>query len=248
MYKVVIVDDEYWGLQGVINSFPWEDYSFEICYSTTNSLEAYETVKKENIDVVFADIRMPVMTGIELCARLAEEGYHPLFVFVSGYNEYEYIRNAIINSAFDYCLKPIDEDDARNVLVRLKKKLDDQNRLQPKNNNFHEYKIDNTSFKSMIDYINENYTKPLKLNDLAKKFYINPNYCCLLFKKYINMSFSDYVNELRIEKAIEIMGDEPEMSAETISELVGYSNYSHFCKRFKKKCGISPNKFRQGKL
>lgn len=244
MYKVVIVDDEYWGLKGVINSFPWKEYSFEVCHSTTNPLEAYEVIKKENVDVVFSDIRMPAMTGIELCTRLAEEGYHPLFVFVSGYNEYEYIRNAIINGAFDYCLKPIDEDDAQNVLIRLKKKLDASS--QPKKDSSHEYQIDNMAFKGMIDYINENYTQRLNLNDLAKKFYINPNYCCQLFKKYINMSFSSYVNELRIEKAIEIMNEEPVLSTEAISELVGYSNYSHFCKRFKKKCGVSPTKFRKG--
>jgi len=251
MYKVVIVDDEYWILQGIINTFDWEKYSFEICCSTNDPIEAYEMIKKEAPDVVFTDIKMPVMTGIELCERLAKENCKPLFVFISSYDDYEYMRKAIINNAFDYCLKPIDKADSDNILKRLKESLDEHRSMQAtqgQSSHLQTKNIENRAFSKMIDYINKNYATTLRLNELSRSFHFNKNYCCTLFNKYMGMNFSDYVNKVRIEKALEMMKSDTTLSMEEISEKVGYISYSHFCKRFKKYVGVSVTEFKHGRL
>ena len=254
MYKVLVVDDEYWALQGVCNSFPWDKYGFEVVASTTSSLEAYDYIRSIEPDVVFTDVCMPEMTGIELCIKSCEEGYPSLFVFVSGFDDYKYTREAIINGAFDYCLKPIDEEETDKILRRLKDTLDrqfDDEEMFPADipddgDKSKTREIYNREFKRMMEYINDNYTKPLLLKDLAKKFFINESYCCFLFNKHVGMSFSKYLNKLRIEKAMRIIEQNRTLSIDEVSDLTGYASYYHFNKKFKEVTGISPAQFRKG--
>ena len=254
MYKVLIVDDEYWALQGVRNSFPWEEYGFEVTATTTSSLEAYDYIRNLEPDVVFSDVCMPEMTGIELCIKSREEGYASLFIFVSGYDDYKYTREAIINGAFDYCLKPIDEEETDKILKRLKEHLDrqyDEEEAFPADipddsDKAKTREIYNREFKRMMEYINDNYTKPLLLKDLAKQFFINESYCCFLFNKHVGMSFSKYLNKLRIEKAMKIIDQNRTLSIDEVAEMTGYASYYHFNKKFKEVTGISPAQFRKG--
>lgn len=253
-YKVVILDDEYWALQGVKNSFPWEEYNFEVVFATTSSIEAYDRIRALEPDVVFTDVCMPEMTGIELCIKCREEGYPSLFVFVSGFDDYKYTREAIINGAFDYCLKPIDEQETGKILNRLREHLDrqyDEEEVFPADIPDDEDKantkdIYNREFKRMMEYINDNYTKPLLLKDLAKQFFINESYCCFLFNKHVGMSFSKYLNKLRIEKAMRIIEQNRSLSIDEVAELTGYASYYHFNKKFKEVTGVSPAQFRKG--
>ena len=255
MYRVLVVDDEYWALQGVIRSFPWEKYGFEVVASATNSKQAYEYIKELEPDVVFSDVCMPEMSGLELCSLCREEGYPALFIFVSGYDDYKYTREAIRNGAFDYCLKPLDEEETERVLVRLKDYFDsqiDQNEQDEREIGISEEADDdngeiyNREFKRMIDYINNNYTKPLLLKNLAKQFFINESYCCFLFNKHVGMSFSKYLNKMRIEKAMEIIRANRTLTIDEVSELTGYASYYHFNKKFKEVTGISPAQIRKG--
>lgn len=255
MYKVLIVDDEYWALQGVRNSFPWDKYGFEVVATATQAMEAYEYIKKLEPDVVFTDVCMPEMTGIELCRKSRDEGYPPLFVFVSGYDDYKYTREAIINGAFDYCLKPIDEEETDKILRRLKEHFDrqfEEDDVVPSEDIPEEGErgktrdIYNREFKRMMEFINDNYTKPLLLKDLAKQFFINESYCCFLFNKHVGMSFSKYLNKLRIEKAMHIIEQNRTLSIDEVAEMTGYASYYHFNKKFKEVTGVSPAQFRKG--
>ena len=258
MYKVVVADDEYWALQGVVNSFSWAKYGFEVVFSTTKSLEAYEYIKSNDPDVVFTDVCMPDMSGVELCRRSREEGFSALFVFVSGYDDYKYTREAIRNGAFDYCLKPIDDEETDAILTRLKAHLesmsyeteaDEENEISSANSGgetSRSKEIYNREFKQMMDYIDENFTQPLLLKNLAMQFYINESYCCYLFNKHIGISFSKYLNKLRIEHAMEIIKNNRTLSIDEVAERTGYASYYHFNKKFKEITGVSPARYRKG--
>lgn len=80
MFTVVVVDDEHWALYGVVNTFEWERFGFKVIHSTCDSLEAWDKIREMKPDVVFADIRMPEMTGIELFSNIRSIGLDCEFV------------------------------------------------------------------------------------------------------------------------------------------------------------------------
>jgi YesN/AraC family two-component response regulator len=103
--------------------------------------------------------------------------------------------------------------------------------------------LDHAQFKKLLRYIGEHYTENLLLKDLAKKFYLNPNYCCLLFKKYINISFSEHLNTLRLDEAKKLLGTS-DLSTSEIAYQCGYNDYYYFSKIFKKTVGATPKNYR----
>ncbi|WP_435170311.1 response regulator transcription factor [Paenibacillus glycanilyticus] len=99
-------------------------------------------------------------------------------------------------------------------------------------------------FAQMVKYIDNHYSTKLYLKDLSSKFFLNQVYCCQLFKKNLGKTFSEYVTELRINKACELL-KHTEMSVEEVALKVGIMDYYYFNKVFKKQCGITPAKYRK---
>ncbi len=252
MYSTILVEDEFWTLEGIYRTFPWSEMGFEVTVKTTDPEEALDIILKENPDVVFTDIIMPEITGLEIIKKVRESGMDTVFVIISGYAEFGYAKEAVKLGAFDYCLKPVKDDDACKLLDRLFKYLNSKNRngmsqsLSPLNNQ-NNNSIHSEEFKKMLEYINENYNKRLFLKELAQKFYINANYCCDLFKKNTGKTFSQYVISLKMKKAEELLL----YSSYSISEVAsmsGYSDYYFFNKVFKKEYGCTPSQFRKSKI
>lgn len=133
MYKVMLLDDEPWELRGMKNMIPWEKHGFQVVYTLSNPLEALEILEKEPIDVLVSDIRMPALDGISLMKRLREQNINIEILFLSGYAEFDYARDALRSGAFDYLLKPIDLDTIDELLNRLfhalKEKSETQSRI-----------------------------------------------------------------------------------------------------------------------
>jgi YesN/AraC family two-component response regulator len=82
------------------------------------------------------------------------------------------------------------------------------------------------------------------LKDLSAQFFINQVYCCQLFRKNLGKTFSEYVSELRIKKARELL-KRTDLSIEEVAIQAGYVDYYYFNKVFKKHCGMTPAKFRK---
>jgi len=102
----------------------------------------------------------------------------------------------------------------------------------------------NPSVKRILDYIEENYAKSLTLTELANHFHFNPSYLSTYFSTHIHEGFTEYVTKVRIEKSIELLHNR-NISISEISEKVGYSDHSYFCKVFKKLKGMSPSSYRK---
>lgn len=129
MYKVLIVDDldvlrlelkrmKVWG----------ENSGFIIEGEAENGLDALRKLREKSYDLVITDIRMPVMDGIELMKAVSREGLAPCVVLLSDYTEYSYAREGLLHGAFDYLGKPVDSDIIGDLLVRVRKYLDDKQR------------------------------------------------------------------------------------------------------------------------
>lgn len=122
MLKVLLVDDEPFIMEGLSVIIDWNEEGFEIIGKASNAFEALEMLRKEEIDLVISDIKMPGMTGLELVEKVyGEQVSDAYFVMLSGYNDFRYVRTALQNNCLDYMLKPISEDELLKTLDRVRK-------------------------------------------------------------------------------------------------------------------------------
>ncbi|OAS14919.1 response regulator transcription factor [Paenibacillus oryzisoli] len=124
MYKVLLVDDEDWVIQSLRTSIEWEDYGFQIVGEANNADEALAFIEENKPNLVFTDIKMPGMNGLELMKRAASQVGGIQFVVASGHAEFVYAQKAMQYGAIGYCLKPFEENEIRDCLVKTKLKLE----------------------------------------------------------------------------------------------------------------------------
>ncbi|GAS81776.1 response regulator [Paenibacillus amylolyticus] len=131
MYKVLLVDDEPYAIEGLQLLINWEKYGFEIRGVCANGEEAIRMIQQDQPDLVVTDIRMPVMNGLELveeARRLEHESV--LFVITSGYSDFNYARQAIRLGVSNYLTKPVDSTEAEEMLERLRLHLQEREKQE----------------------------------------------------------------------------------------------------------------------
>lgn len=120
MLKVMLVDDEPFIMQGLSVLIDWETLGYKIVKMASNGGEAYEYLKDNSVDLIISDISMPVMSGLDLLGKIREEGLSDAyFVVLSGYNDFDYARQAIRYTCMDYLLKPINKDELTEILKKV---------------------------------------------------------------------------------------------------------------------------------
>ncbi len=150
MYRVILVDDEIWTLQGIKESFNWSKYNMEVIGTYTFATEALKEILEKKPDIVFTDIRMPVISGLEIISKIRENELNTEVIIVSGFAQFEYAKEAIKKGAFDFILKPLDMEENDSLLERLKVKLDSKS--QEKNKKLFEMVMDDPEDLKPNDY------------------------------------------------------------------------------------------------
>jgi two-component system response regulator YesN len=125
MYKVMIVEDEEFILQGLCHIVDWDELGLKVVHKAQDGIEALDMWNKEVVDIVITDICMPDMGGLELLKKLREKSIEARFIILSGYDQFEYARQAIPLDVEEYIIKPIDEEKLTAVLSETIKKIDD---------------------------------------------------------------------------------------------------------------------------
>ena len=123
MFRVLLADDEELALVTLQYAFPWREYGFCVQEAVTDSREALGILKRKRIDAAFVDIRMPGLSGLALAKQAREEGIDTVFVIVSGYPDFDYAKEAIGIGVLDYCLKPVSEEEAPQLLKKLRSRI-----------------------------------------------------------------------------------------------------------------------------
>ena len=125
-YRVLLVDDEEELRAGIRRKIDWDSLGFSLCGEAGNGQDALELAEHLNPDVVLTDIKMPFMDGLELCRRLKEQLPAVRLIVFSGFDDFEYARQAIGMNVFEYLLKPINALELSQVLARLHADMDTQ--------------------------------------------------------------------------------------------------------------------------
>ncbi len=124
MFKVLLADDENWVVESLKVNTNWHENGFEVIGTAFNGIEALNLIRELKPDLVFTDIRMPGLSGLELIKKSGEEGIETLFVVASGYAEFAYAQKAINYGAMGYCLKPFDENEINGILIKARQLLE----------------------------------------------------------------------------------------------------------------------------
>ena len=240
--KVIVADDERLIANNIAHRIEQTNAAFEVVARAGTGAEALELAREMLPDVVFSDIKMPEMDGIELIARLRALNPAILCVIVSGYNDFEYTRAAIRNSAVDYLLKPVNPDELKQLLGQLEATmLAREQQIVPRREASPAELVDN-----VMIYLRENYDKPIDFSAIANMQAISPSYLTRLFHDRVGTSPSKYLTDYRMNMARKLLVDS-QLSVREIAERVGYPDPFHFSKSFKNLFGVSPAQYREGK-
>jgi len=117
--KALLIDDESNILKNLELVMPWEELQIDIVGLAKNGVAALELAKEHKPDIIFSDIRMPVMDGISFLEELRKLDQEAEVVMLTGYQDFEYARSVIRYGVRDYILKPINYDELTAVLTRI---------------------------------------------------------------------------------------------------------------------------------
>lgn len=138
-YKVLLVDDEQDIIDVISKKINWEEMGFTICGCATNGLEAIETARQMVPDVVLTDIKMPYMDGLEASKELKELYPDIRIIIYSGFDEFEFAKEAIALGVSEYLLKPINSDEIVRVFTKIHKEIDDERERRSSRSKLEQY-------------------------------------------------------------------------------------------------------------
>lgn len=119
MYKVLLVDDERMILEGISKIVDWESQGVTLIGKKMNGIEAMEFLEKNQTDIVITDITMPGLDGIGLVAKAKDKYPDIKWIFLTGFSEFEYARQAMRYGVKHYLLKPCNEEQISEALHEI---------------------------------------------------------------------------------------------------------------------------------
>lgn len=123
--KVLVIDDEVVIRNGMVNVLPWDRYDYDILEPASSGEEAIIRIVEEKPEIIISDIQMQGMTGLELIAEVAELNYPKEIIVLSGYDEFEYVQEAIKQNVSDYLLKTSSPDEILESVNKARKRLEE---------------------------------------------------------------------------------------------------------------------------
>lgn len=246
MYNLLIVDDEAETREALCSYFPWSEVGFHVVGQANNGQEALRFIAGgERVDIVLTDIKMPVMSGIELAENLYNHKRNIKIVFLSGHRDFEYAQQALHYRVKNYVLKPAKYYVLLDVFGKLKEEMEAEMASEaPKPGESLAKGDESLIIQKIKDYVRTNY-KEASLEEVARMVHMNANYLSFFFKQKTGQNFSDYLLKTKMEAAVGLLRDVSYKTYE-ISEMVGYSNAKNFTRTFKSYYGQTPSEYRNG--
>lgn len=246
-YTIVVAEDEELLLNNLIQKIHRADEDFEVVGKAQTGSQAYELIEQLSPDVVVTDIRMPVMDGIALLTKVREQFPLTKFIITSGFSDFDYARSAINLKVSDYLLKPVDPDELKTVLQKIKKEFQITKSSYDEVFNPGTTRMTPAQIAALLkDFLVENYAQDINLNLIANNLNYSPSYLTKIFCQIYDCTPSKYIISLRMSQAQKMLQHNPELSIRQIGEITGYHDQGYFSRIFKKHTGKSPIEYRGG--
>lgn len=254
MIRIVIVEDEDFIRNGLRYTIDWLSMNCVIVADAKDGEEGLEKIIEYSPDVVITDIKMPKMNGMEMLSK-ANSRVKFKSIILTSYMEFDYAKKAIELKAYDYLLKPIDENKIREIMKNLHEEIftykEESYILEQTKSNKNKFDIDiylqyenneNEFVIKSIRKIKDNYFEKISVESISEELSISPSYLSRKFKDITGQTFLDFLNRYRVVQAVKLLHTGKYRVYE-ISEKVGFSDYKHFCTVFRRYTQMSPTGF-----
>lgn len=222
MYKVIIVDDEVLVRKTIGESIDWSTIGYELVGDFENGKEAVEFLQSNTIDLILTDIYMPHMDGLALSKYVYDNSDQVQVVIFSGYDDFQYAKEAMQYRVSDYILKPFTPKELLEVLCKVKKHLDQEymqsDHMQQLKNVYREYtKNKLVIISNKLSHLVKGVKDPLVLREELKEYEIEFDYkvyqvACIVMDTYgEGVAFAEVEEQQEIELmtfAIQNISDE----------------------------------------
>lgn len=238
--KLLVADDEDTIRNGIAKYIQLHTDRFDKIYLAANGQEAVDIIFRDKPDILFLDVQMPVMTGIEVMREANRAGILPYTMILSAYEEFRYCQQALRLGAKEYLLKPVRSSD----ILQMANHAADQlfGKAGERETEITEER--NRLVEQAKEYVEEHYYENLMLADVAQKVGISSGYLSTLFQRQMAKEFVDYLNEVRIEHACTYLRQNY-LKVYEIAYRVGFKDEKYFSKVFKKVTGQSPSEYQK---
>ncbi|MDY8025088.1 response regulator [Paenibacillus polymyxa] len=123
-FKVLLIDDEPWALEGMQIWIDWGELGFEVCGICGNGMDGLRLMEELGPDLVMVDIHMPIMDGLEMIKEWRQRGnLSTKFIILTGYSDFDYARKALRYRVARYLLKPLDEEQTELEIRAIQREL-----------------------------------------------------------------------------------------------------------------------------
>ena len=198
---------------------------------------ARDLLDKYQPELLITDIRMPKISGLDLCRHIIERKYSTKVMILSGYGEFEYAKQAIQYGVSEYLLKPILKEEFEEILEKmLERHFAEEIKKQEKTGDI---------VQEVETYIREHVEEDLSLELLAGVVHLNPSYLSRYFKDSTGENLSNFVTRCKMEKAAWLL-EHTEQKINEIMQRLGYQKSQHFAKIFREQYGVSPKDYKRG--
>lgn len=251
MYTAIIVDDERICRTSLQSFMEKNTTGFTVCAAFPDGSHALDYLAENAVDLVITDIRMLQVSGLELSRQIHDRWPNTNIIIISGFSDFDYARRAIEYGVRRYILKPIDFAELAACLAEVASKLDAARRQDaplPASEAPGDtaQAADTTLIENIQRYVQQNYMHDISREDVAKAVYISPAYLSRLFKAHYSMGFVEYLAQVRIGHATQLLGEHIKINE--IAKRVGYRNRNTFLVNFRQCTGVTPSEYRQRTL
>ena len=252
MIKILIADDEGWQRE-LLTDIVEKRFGREAEVRTAeNGRLAVDAAALWAADVALMDIEMPGLSGIDAAKQILAQRPECKIIFVTAYSLFSYAHEAVRLGACDYILKPADPDDVERAVRRAAAQAEAQRQLESAASSAgllesaDGYDKTNLLMGKVKKYLQHNYMAcDISLDSVSAMLNLNASYFSALFKRTFQVNFLDYLTELRMDAARELLRD-PLRSTAEVANMVGYESANYFTRAFKKKVGVTPTEYRRG--
>ena len=196
-----------------------------------NGLKGVKRAMVLHPDLIFMDVEMPVMDGLEASVIINRQLSTARIVFLTAYDKFQYVVEAMRSGAKDYLLKPVQENELHRILdVYIGKSRDKESRPE--------------TFETALDvWLEHHYAENLNMEVAATAVGMTTPYFSKKVKAVTGVNFSEHLANRRMDRAKEYLRT-TELPIAEISAKVGYVDSRHFTKVFKKRTGMTPGSYR----
>jgi YesN/AraC family two-component response regulator len=242
MQKILLVDDERWVRTAIKRTIERTDLPVTIDHECSNGLEALDWLKRNDVDLIMTDIRMPVMDGMTFLKQLRSANQKQAVIMISGHDDFSYLQQSLRAGVFDYLLKPVEVQEMGECLEKWLQKNQELPEPAPQQTALDPQEM--SPVEQVIQFIKNKIPEEVTLTEAAAKVHLNPSYLSQLFKQRMNQTFLDFVLQSKMDEAERLL-TYTSLRINEIAYRLGYADLSYFSNTFKRIKKKTPSEFRK---